>query len=212
VIGLAGGRARSAPLFAAFFVAVACGIGIAAAFALDGFKGKSESLALPELHGQAAWAAGARVAPGFDLRDQRGAVVSLAGLRGRTVLLAFLGAHCPVSCGVEATQLAWIMRGLPAAERPVLLIVSADPNDETPAEAARQARSSRIAGDWTWHWLSGGEPELSRVWRAYEPTASTERSRRGAVALIDARGFERTAYLFPFQPAFVQSDLLSLAR
>ncbi|HEX7525396.1 MAG TPA: hypothetical protein VF327_03765, partial [Gaiellaceae bacterium] len=73
----------------------------------DRFSGRTaEAIGLPALHGQATWAPGARPAPQFALRDQRGRVVSLSALRGRTVVLTFLDSLCRQACPVEGKLLA----------------------------------------------------------------------------------------------------------
>jgi cytochrome oxidase Cu insertion factor (SCO1/SenC/PrrC family) len=131
------------------------------------------------------------------------------------VLLTFLGLHCPARCPAEAAQLRWILQGLPAAERPTLLIVSADASRDTRSAVRRQVRSWGLDGDWTWHWLDGAKTRLAGVWHAYGLSTGApgpEISRLPALTLIDRSGFERTAYLFPFQPPSVQGDLAELAR
>src|SRR5215467_16310528 len=44
-------------------------------------------------------------APGFSLRDQNGAVISLAALAGRPVVLTFMYTHCPDECPLTAEKL-----------------------------------------------------------------------------------------------------------
>jgi hypothetical protein len=107
--------------------------------------------ALPELHGQESWAPGARPAP---------ALPALHALRGRTAVLTLAAPHCP-GCGQLRSELASIVRRLPAGERPALVF----------------ARGPRTP----------------------------------VVYLVDRRGDERTGYLFPFAPAFVEGDLRILA-
>ena len=54
------------------------------------------------MHGEAAWAAGARPAPVIDtLRDQTGHLFSLAALRGRSVAIVFFDSHCQQECPLE---------------------------------------------------------------------------------------------------------------
>jgi len=64
--------------------------------------------ALPLLHGQASWPPGARPAPA-------------AAPRGVTAMVAFLGRGC-TPCVVELRR---IVRRLPAADRPVLMVAPA---------------------------------------------------------------------------------------
>lgn len=172
--------------------------------------------ALPAFHGQASWAGGERPAPPFALRDQRGAVVSLAALRGRPVLLVFLDSQCTTECPIAGRQLGSVLRRLPAARRPAVLVVSVDPRGDTHASIAHALAKWKLAGPWDVHWLSAAtRSQLAAVWKAYGVTvepATNDIVHSLALYLIDRRGDERTAYLFPFLQSFVQSDLARLAR
>ena len=169
------------------------------------------------LHGEATWAAGARPAPAIDtLRDQTGHVFSLASLRGRTVAVAFFDSHCHQECPLQGRALATAERSLPAAQRPVLVAVSVNPRD-TPGSAARAAQAWGLAGAAPWHWLMGTRGELAPVWNAYRIYVSP-RPVNGdivhteALYLVDRRGYERSAYVWPFAPRFVTLDLRALGR
>ncbi len=172
--------------------------------------------ALPTLHGQAVWKAGARRAPNFVLRDQSGSAVSLASLRGSPVVLTFLDSQCKSSCPIEGRQLGSILRRLPAAQRPTLVIVSVDQPGDTPAGIRHALAKWNLNGPWTVHWLNARtHAQLASVWRSYGirvVPATNDIVHSLALYLIDRRGFERTAYLFPFLPGFVQRDLGRLAR
>jgi cytochrome oxidase Cu insertion factor (SCO1/SenC/PrrC family) len=169
---------------------------------------------LPSFHGQAVWSPGERVAPGFALRDQTGASVSLAALRGRPVLLTFLDSQCKQQCPIQGRQLASILRRLPAAQRPVLVVVTVDPSGDTPAGIRHAMTEWGLAGPWSWYWLNGAQRRLAVVWHFYgirvDPS-SGDIVHSLVLYLIDRDGYERTAYLFPFLPGFVQGDLARLA-
>jgi cytochrome oxidase Cu insertion factor (SCO1/SenC/PrrC family) len=164
--------------------------------------------ALPELNGQATWAAGERAAPGFALRDQHGAVVSLRALRGRPVLLTFLATQCG-GCASDARRLASVLRRLPSVDRPTVVVLSLDPRKDTPAAIDLAVRRWGLGGAWTLHWLAAPRARLAAVLRAYGVGAGSVQRLR--LLLIDRSGDERTAYLFPFLPAFVEGDLTRLA-
>ena len=171
--------------------------------------------ALPAFHGQATWHAGVRPAPGFTLTDQGGAAVSLRAFRGRPVLLTFLDSQCRQSCPIVGRQLGSILRRLPAAQRPALLIVSVDHAGDTPKGIRHALATWGLAGPWETHWLNAPtRAELAGVWRRYgvavQP-ATNDIVHSLALYLVDRSGDERTAYLFPFLPAFVQRDLATLA-
>jgi cytochrome oxidase Cu insertion factor (SCO1/SenC/PrrC family) len=97
----------------------------------------------------------------------------------------------------------------------VLVVVSVNPQD-TPGSVRRAVKAWGLAGVAPWYWLMGGRGRLSRVWRGYHiyvaphpvdgDIAHTE-----AVYLVDRRGYERSAYLYPFASRFVAHDLRVLA-
>jgi cytochrome oxidase Cu insertion factor (SCO1/SenC/PrrC family) len=171
---------------------------------------------LPTLHGQAVWKAGARRAPNIRLRDQTGSVVTLASLRGRPVVLTFLDSQCKSSCPIVGRQLGSVLRRLPATERPTLVIVSVNHAGDTPVGIRRALAEWHLNGAWAVHWLNASSrAQLASVWRSYGvrvvPTTN-DVVHSLALYLIDRRGYERTAYLFPFLQGFVQRDLARLAQ
>jgi cytochrome oxidase Cu insertion factor (SCO1/SenC/PrrC family) len=211
--------ARRTRLARAAVVLVAAGmIGAAAGAAGHLLLGASRSAAVVTarfgMEGQAAWAAGARVAPPIDtLRDQTGRPFSLASLRGHPVALAFFDSHCDQECPLEGRELAAAESALPAVERPILVAVSVNPLD-TPASAAQAARAWRLAGVAPWHWLMGSRAELAPVWREYHIYVGAGKGgdipHTEALILIDRHGYERSAYLYPFAQGFVTHDLAVL--
>lgn len=168
------------------------------------------------MDGQAAWAVGARVAPAIDtLPDQSGRLFSLAALRGHPVALVFFDSHCNQECPLEGRELAAAESSLPSAQRPTLVVVSVNPLD-TPASAATAAREWNLAGVAPWHWLMGTRARLAPVWRKYNIYVGKEENgdipHTEALILIDRRGYERSAYLYPFGQPFVTHDLGVLGR
>ncbi|HEV7134789.1 MAG TPA: hypothetical protein VGN27_13760 [Gaiellaceae bacterium] len=114
------GAARRFPLWAAALSAAAVtGVaGATVAWAVTSHRGGA--VALPQFHGEATWPAGARPAPWVP--------------HGRTALVAFVG-----TCGVCESELRRIVRRLPAAERPALVLPA-----PTRAEAYGVARGRRV--------------------------------------------------------------------
>jgi protein SCO1/2 len=199
------------------FFATAIGVGAGVALHELGSTASPPAAAgrLPSLHGQAVWSSGERPAPALALRDQRGTLVSLPTLRRRPVLLTFLDSRCKLECPIQGRELASILRRLPVAERPALVVVSVDPAGDTAASIKRATAEWGLAGAWTWHWLNGTPAQLKSVWRAYGITvdpSSGDIVHSLVLYLIDRGGYERTAYLYPFLPGFVQGDLGKLAR
>jgi cytochrome oxidase Cu insertion factor (SCO1/SenC/PrrC family) len=167
------------------------------------------------MFGPASWAPGVRPAPPITgLPDQHGRPFSLTALRGHTVAIVFFDSHCHQECPLEGHALAAAERPLPPAERPVLVAVSVNPRD-TPASAAAAVRSWGLAGLAPWYWLMGSHRMLAPAWRSYHiyvgPKVHGDIAHTEAVYLVDRRGFERSAYLYPFLPAFVTHDLRRLA-
>jgi cytochrome oxidase Cu insertion factor (SCO1/SenC/PrrC family) len=183
-------------------VAAAAVCGVAAGVAIAALDRHAAAVKLPELHGQASWPAGARSAPAH----------GLPRLLGHTSVVTFMDPRCTSICPIEGRQLASIMRLLPAASRPVLVLVSVNPQ-ATARDAARASRNWQLA---PFHpqWVLGTQATLSTVWAAYhiqvKPTKGDILHTLVAY-LVDRHGNERTAYLFPFAPAFVQHDLARLA-
>jgi cytochrome oxidase Cu insertion factor (SCO1/SenC/PrrC family) len=197
-------RGRAVALLLALGAAAGVSLGLIAHAAF----GETERIspALPAFHGQVTWAPGERAAPPFRLRDQDGAVVSLAGLRDRPVLLTFFDSRCHHPCHLAGLQLGTMLRQMEPADRPTLVIVSVDPSVDTPVRIRHAMTAWGLAGPWRSHWLRGRRRELAPVWAAYgiRPTAL-------ALYLLDRQGFLRTGYLFPFLPNFVALDLRKLA-
>jgi cytochrome oxidase Cu insertion factor (SCO1/SenC/PrrC family) len=195
---------------------IGAGAGAAGHFILGASHSDSVVTERFGMEGQAAWAAGTRVAPAIDtLPDQTGRLFSLASLRGHPVALVFFDSHCNQECPLEGRELASAESSLPAVERPVLVAVSVNPLD-TPASAAKAAREWNLAKVAPWHWLMGARARLAPVWREYNIYVG--RSKDGdiphteALILIDRRGYERSAYLYPFDQPFVTHDLGVLGR
>lgn len=198
--------------------AVVAGAGIGAG--LHRLQGDHGLLAMQRpasgLHGQATWAAGVKPAPAIlALRDQSGRVFSLKSLRGRTVAMSFLDSHCNQACPLEGRAIAASGRALPRSQRPVLVVVSVNPQD-TIASTRAAARKWGLAGVAPWYWLRGTHAELARAWRDYRifvaPPSDGDISHTEALYLIDRRGDERSGYLYPFLTRSVTLDLRTLAN
>ena len=107
-------------------------------------------------------------AAGFTLTDQRGAPVSLAGLRGKVVLLTFLDPVCTSDCpliGHEFAAAARLLAGNSSQVRLVAIVLS--PTYRSLAAIAafdRQEGLDHVPG---WLYLTGTLAQLNRVWRDY---------------------------------------------
>ena len=167
------------------------------------------------MHGEAAWAGGARPTPMIDtLHDQTGELFSLASLRGRSVAIVFFDSHCHQECPLEGRALAAAEQSLPPAQRPVLVAVSVNPLD-TSASATSAAKAWGLASVAPWHWLMGRREQLAPVWAAYHIYVSRhpvggDIVHTEALYLVDRRGYMRSGYLYPFLSRYVSGDLHTL--
>lgn len=162
------------------------------------------------------WPAGSHPAPGFLLRDQTGAPVSLRRLRGRPVLLTFADPLCRNLCPVEAHVLNATVAGLPQAQRPVVVAVSTDIYADRRSYLLQDVRRwSLVPG---WRWAVGRPAALRAVWARYKigvkvvnrrvgRTTIHEISHSEVAYLIDASGHERALFLWPFTARDVVSEL-----
>lgn len=222
--GIRSSAERPRPLHVVALLVAAALLGVAAAAVAHFVLAKPSHVAATApaivterfgLDGQAAWAAGARPAPAITaLRDQNGRLFSLAALRGRTIAMTFFDSHCTQECPLEGRALAAAERSLPAAERPVLVAVSVNPQD-TPASARAAAKAWGLSAVAPFHWLMGTPASLRRVWSAYHiyvgEAVNGDIPHTEALYLIDARGDERSGYLWPFVSRSVTHDLTVLA-
>jgi protein SCO1/2 len=134
------------------------------------------------------------VAPSFTLTDQRGRSISLNQFRGRVTVLTFLYSTCGAACVLIAQQIRGALDEL--RDPAPVLIVSANPRADTPANVSRFLGEVSLTG--RVRYLTGPPSRLRQIWRAYRVTpASAGRKAFGlyaSVLLIDARGNERVIY------------------
>lgn len=152
-------------------------------------------------------------APNLALEDQAGRTVSVAGQRGRWLVVTFLYTHCPDVCPLIAAQLDRAIR-TPAGRRAKLgvIAVSVDPERDTLAAVRRYAVTHRLAP--SFRWAIGTRAQLERVWRAYHVAAQP--GPRGTVThstfeiLVDPEGKERAIYDSTIEAGQLTGDLEAL--
>jgi protein SCO1 len=156
----------------------------------------------------------ARKAPPISLHDANGRAVSLAGERGRYVLVTFLYTHCPDVCPLIAQNLNAALRRLGAERSRVrVLAVSVDPKGDTAAAVRAYGRRMHLLPQF--RYLIGSAPALRRVWRAWQ--VQTIRA-PGVIdhvtytALVDPKGSERVLYSSSVRTAQVLHDLRILMQ
>src|SRR5512145_3242935 len=110
-------------------------------------------------------------APDFALKDPAGETVTLAGYRGRVVLLAFVFTTCPGVCPVISQQMAGLQARLKQerlfGSKAAMLSVTVDPGIDTAEVLAGYARTfgADPAG---WRFLREDPPRLDPVLKAYD--------------------------------------------
>lgn len=142
-------------------------------------------------------------APPISLTESSGADFSLASLRGRPVVLTFLGAPCAQICPVVAGELADASRLLGAAHLdPAIVIVDANPENLSLGDARAAMASAPLLGLHDAVFLTGTLAEMQAVWKAYGVTIEVAPAAHALVYtdviyLIDSSGHLRDA-LTPF--------------
>jgi cytochrome oxidase Cu insertion factor (SCO1/SenC/PrrC family) len=179
--------------------AAVLGIGIGTAVAVLARSGSSPAAAT-SMAPDARWAARARAAPDFRL-------LSLRALRGRPVVLTFVDPACRTLCPLEARELGKVAGA-------AIVAVSVNPRADTRANFRKDARDWRLPSDW--RWAVGPRAALARVRRAYRIAVEVQPGTHDvahteAAYLIDARGYERALFVYPFRAADVQRELQRIA-
>ncbi len=107
-------------------------------------------------------------APPFTLTDTSGHSVSLASLKGRTVVLTFLDPVCTSDCPVIAQSLRLADENLGAEARNVELVaVVNNPLYRSTALTAAFDRQERLDHVANWTYLTGSLAQLHQVWNDY---------------------------------------------
>jgi cytochrome oxidase Cu insertion factor (SCO1/SenC/PrrC family) len=107
-------------------------------------------------------------APGFQLTDQNGQAVSLAGLRGKVVLMTFLDPVCTTDCpiiGQEFKQ-AEVLLG-PVNAKVELVAIVANPTYRAVAFTRAFDRQEGLDTVPNWLYLTGSLSQLGQVWQQY---------------------------------------------
>jgi len=124
--------------------------------------------------------------------------VGLGDYRGRPVALAFLYTRCPDVCPLIAARLGQALERLGEdAERTAVLVVSVDPEGDTPEAARTFMQAHGLTGEGR-HYLLGDAAALAPVWLAYGVASAPQLEGPGpvghtdAVILVDREGRKRT--------------------
>ena len=133
--------------------------------------------------------------------------------------MTFIDPVCRNLCPLEAAALGKVVRDL-GSHAPAVVAVSVNPATDTAANFRADARAWRLPP--SWRWATGSQAELARVWRSYGIAVQTQTKRVAGVTvrnvihtegsyLIDAQGFERALFLYPFHAVDIERELERLA-
>jgi protein SCO1/2 len=139
--------------------------------------------------------------------------VTLAGQRGRYVLVTFLYVHCPDVCPLIAQNLNAALRQLGAARRRVrVLAVSVDPRGDTRAAVRRYTAERGLLPQF--RYLIGTKAELTKAWAAWHVIAVRQTPELvdhvAYTALVDPTGKQRVLYDSKVTAAQVLHDVRKL--
>lgn len=109
-----------------------------------------------------------RVAPDFTLTDQNGHQVTMAALRGKTVVLTFMDSHCTDICPLVAREFLDARHDLGAAGKNVVFVaVNVNPYHHGISDVASFTNKMRLGSIPSWHFVTGTVPALRKVWKDY---------------------------------------------
>jgi protein SCO1/2 len=155
-----------------------------------------------------------RKAPAIALHDAWGRPVSLAGQRGRWVLVTFLYVHCPDVCPLIAQNLNAALRRLgPKRDRVRVLAVSVDPKGDTPRAVKRYIAQRGLLPQF--RYLIGSKAQLTPIWATWHVLAVSQKpdvvDHVAYTVLIDPKGRMRLLYDAQVKAREVLHDLRLLA-
>lgn len=161
-----------------------------------------------------------RPLPQFSLVDHTGAAFDTSRLKGHWSLLFFGFTRCPDVCpatlGIMA-QAERLLVDLPAEQRPHVVLVSVDPQRDTPEQLASYVRffSPSFVG------VTGTQPAIDDLTRALGVPVARVASPNGngdytvdhsaAIFVIDPQGALRALFSTPHVPATIADDYRRLA-
>lgn len=156
-------------------------------------------------------------APDFTLTDQSGHTVSLADLRGKTLVVDFIFTHCPGPCPILTGIGVDLQRRLDAElrQRVWFVSISLDPERDTP-EVLRAYGEKRGVDFSDWSFLTGDPETVADVVRRWGIGSTREPDGRidhlVATFLVDAEGRIAERYLGTnHRPEDLERDLRRIA-
>jgi cytochrome oxidase Cu insertion factor (SCO1/SenC/PrrC family) len=140
-------------------------------------------------------------APAFALTDQAGAPVSLADLRGKSVVLEFMDPHCTDICPIISQEFVDAYKDL-GANRSNVAFVAVDVNlyHQAVSDVAAFTDHQGLDRVPSWYFLTGSAAALRRTWADYgiyvdAPSPNVDVHHGDDMYFIDTRGRERAVAL-----------------
>ncbi|MCP5470954.1 MAG: SCO family protein [Sinobacteraceae bacterium] len=170
----------------------------------------------PQLQ-QATWLPGGRPLPPLDLLDQDGRPFDGTAFTGRWTLVFFGFTSCPDICPTTMVTLADVVRRLadqPAAERPAVLLISVDPERDSPARLRNYVQAFNPA----FQAATGTEEGVAAASRAFgvaymrvpQPDGGYSMDHSSSVLLVDPRGHIVAIHPAPLTSETLVADYLAI--
>ena len=118
----------------------------------------------------------AGTAPSFTLTDQDDRRLSLAGLRGKAVVLEFMDSRCTDVCPLVSREFIDAYRDLGGAQdRVVFVAVNVNQRYNQVTDVLAYSRAHHLTAIPDWHFLTGPAAVLRAVWREYDIAVTADR-------------------------------------
>jgi len=177
--------------------------------------------AAPSTAPDTTWAPGQRRAPRLGLADTHGRSLSRRIGNGQITIVTFIDPLCRNLCPLEAQVIDRVAASLPPARRPQILAVSVNPAADTRANFRLDSRRWHLVPEWTW--AIGNRAQLAAAWRRYLIDVQTIVQHAAGITVrkiihteaayvVDARGFLRALFLWPYNAKTVTDTIDTLMR
>lgn len=115
--------------------------------------------------------------PQVSLTDQNGKKISLASLKGKPALVAFIHTQCEGPCELITAEMKSVARDLGSGFKSEVTMISitTEPNEDGPNELLAYAKKQGVnAGGWVF--LTGAPGEIRRILEVYGVAAENDNS------------------------------------
>jgi protein SCO1 len=115
--------------------------------------------------------------PKVSLKDQNGKTISLASLKGKPALVAFIHTQCEGPCELITAEMKSVARNLgPRFKSEVtMVLITTEPNEDGSRELLAYAKKQGVNAD-GWVFLTGAAAEIRRLLALYGVAAEDDKS------------------------------------